>query len=331
MAFAICLGLAIGTRSGAGHTKAYGRTAATEETTLVEIAQGAHATTAVIDWKHGRALLIDGFTAALQLENDNYMDWMGRLPMLLHPNPQSALVIAFGTGQTSHAVRDENPKSLDIVDINPDVFRLAHHFDSNHNVLNDPRVNHIVMDGRAWLRRTTKMYDVVTLEPMPPNFAGTNALYSKEFYEIMSRRLNPGAVVAQWLPIHIVTPQHSVAIAAAFQSVFKKSIAWKDPRTGTLILLGRYGDADEPFGKTWPGFARNPDTKRKLNESEVRGAVLLDTDMFDRFAHLGGPVTDDNQILAYGRERIDRYVYSAGAECTRMNLALIAKVQQDVR
>ena len=36
------------------------------------------------------------------------------------------------------------------------------------------------MDGRAWLRRTERRYDLITLEPMPPNFAGVNALYSLE-------------------------------------------------------------------------------------------------------------------------------------------------------
>ena len=39
------------------------------------------------------------------------------------------------------------------------------------------------MDGRTWMRRTDKEYDVITLEPMPPTFAGVNNLYSLEFYQ----------------------------------------------------------------------------------------------------------------------------------------------------
>ena len=72
------------------------------------------------------------------------------------------------------------------------------------------------MDGRAWLRRTEHRYDVVTLEPMSPEFAGSNALYSVEFYRLMAARLNPGAVVAQWVPFHIVPPSAAGSITAAF-------------------------------------------------------------------------------------------------------------------
>ena len=134
------------------------------------------------------------------------MAWMGHLPMLLQDNPKQALVICFGTGQTSHAVRKENPDELDIVDINPNVFKLAHHFRSNENVINDPKVKTIVMDGRAYMRRTHKTYDVITLEPMPPSAAGVNALYSKEFYELAKQKLSANGVIAQWLPLHLVAP-----------------------------------------------------------------------------------------------------------------------------
>ena len=130
----------------------------------------------------------------------HYMDWMGRLPMILHPSPQKALVICFGTGQTANAVRLEGSRHLDIVDVNPAVFGMAHLFSKNQNILEDPGTHRVVMDGRAYLRRTTRNYDVVTLEPMPPTFAGSNALYSLEFYLLIKSRLNDGGVAAQWLP-----------------------------------------------------------------------------------------------------------------------------------
>ena len=94
-------------------------------------------------------LVVDGFITASDRKNASYMEWMGRLPMLLHTDPRIALVICFGTGQTAHAVRDENPQQLDIVDINRLVVELAPHFDSNERVLQDPRVRRVVMDGRA--------------------------------------------------------------------------------------------------------------------------------------------------------------------------------------
>ena len=153
--------------------------------------EGVDATLAVADTEDGQRLLfIDGFVATGESSSSHYMAWMGRLPMLVHPAPRRALVICFGTGQTANAVRRENPESLDIVDLSSAVPRAAPLFPRNEGVLYYSRVHANVMDGRAWLRRTDHVYDVVTLEPMPPRtFAGVNALYSHEFYELVAARL----------------------------------------------------------------------------------------------------------------------------------------------
>ncbi len=323
----VCLLVAMRFDSGAGYSRAYGRGAISGAHRLIDIHEGPNVTTAVIERPFGRVLLIDGFAATSELKTAAYMDWMGRLPMLLHPDPQTALVIAFGTGQTAHGVVDENPASLDIVDINSAVYKMARHFESNHGVLNDPRVRHLVMDGRAWLRRTKQKYDVVTLEPMPPHFAGVNALYSQEFYELMTGRLNDGAIVAQWLPIHIVRPEHAIAISAAFGAVFPECLMWKDPTSDTIILLGRYSSSTNNLGQSWPGLARNR-TQRDLSQTAIENAVLLGPDDFKRFAEQGPSVTDDNQLLSYGRNRINRFEFEAGDRTSTLNLEFINRIRQ---
>ncbi len=321
----LSLAIAIGFYSGVGKTRVQGRPVRDSKHTLIEIHEGVDVTSSVVDIEKGRILLIDGFSTTGELANAKYMDWMGRLPMLLHPDPQNALVICFGTGQTAHGVRDENPKKLDIVDINPHVFEMSHHFETNKEVLKDQRVRKILMDGRAWLRRTNEKYDVITLEPMPPNFAGTNALYSKEFYETMATRLNEGGIAAQWLPFHIVSPEHSVYIAAAFQSVFEESILWIEPQARTGILMGRKGKGDKTFGVDWPGFDRL-ERKRLLSKEQTVASVLLNPEEFKMFAAIGYPVTDDNQVLAYGTGRINRYALKR-SQTTELNFKLIEKVK----
>src|SRR5690606_29753455 len=128
------------------------------EIDLIERRHGPDATISVIGYEWGRALFINGFATTAESSsrsgpNDprfRYMESIGRLPMLLHPDPRDALVICFGTGQTAHAVRDEGPQRLDLADLNAAVFELGRHFESNRGVLDDPRVRRIVMDGRAW-------------------------------------------------------------------------------------------------------------------------------------------------------------------------------------
>ncbi len=286
--------------------------------------EGPDATVSVIEQANrDRILVIDGFETTAETATAHYMAWMGRLPMLLHEQPRSALVICFGTGQTANAVREEGPESLDIVELNPAVLGFAPLFSSNDSVLADARVRTIVMDGRAWLRRTDRHYDVVTLEPMSPEFAGTNALYSVEFYRLVQQRLNPGGIVAQWVPFHIVSPFAAASISAAFHEAFPDAILWLDPRDHTGILVGRQIGAARPLGTRWPGFSR-PGLGRDLSPAEVVAGVRLNPAGVARYSRLGVPVDDDNQLLAYGRLPLQRF--RLGGYIREININLVDKI-----
>lgn len=277
-----------------GHKK-YGRMQ------ILAMEEGPDSTVTVLQTPNGKNLLmIDGFGATGEQGQAHYMQWMGRLPSMLHPDPQTGLVICFGTGQTANAVRREGITLLDVVELSPAVLGLAPLFKSNEGVLDDERVHPTVMDGRAWLRRTDRLYDIITLEPMPPTFAGVNALYSREFYELAAARLGPGGIIAQWLPFHLVDTELSPSIAATFLDVFPNAGLWIDPPSGTGILLGRAGADTQPLGSAWPGLEREA-SGRSLPPQKIRDALLLGPELLARYAELGEVITDDNQLLSFGR------------------------------
>ena len=265
-----------------------------------------------------QAVVIDGFVAAdTQPIASHYMPWMGRLPMLLHPDPKEALVICFGTGQTSNAVRREGPDRLDIVDLNRRVLELGPRIRANENVLADPRVWPIVMDGRAWMRRTKASYDVITLEPMPPNFSGVNSLYSREFYQAARSHLKPGGMIAQWLPFHLVPAYHSSSIARTFQETFPNSALWLDPLGFTGILVGTTGE--EPISERLPGFER--DIARDLDSAQVKRSFALGPEGLARLGELGEVITDDNQLLNHHSWLLRREKDQAPANLTIVHWA----------
>lgn len=294
---------------------------------VVEFFEGPDATVATVEYNDGaRTLLINSVAAAWEAgsadkPSSHYMAWMGHLPMLLHPEPKDALVICFGTGQTSNAVRKENPEHLDIVDVNANVFKLGHHFRSNENVLNDPRVKKTVMDGRAYLRRIKKNYDIITLEPMPPSAAGVNALYSREFYLLAQKRLRPHGIIAQWLPFHIVDPHYTASIAKTFIDVFPNAILWIDQTAKTGILLGINDDTTK-LAAIWPGFKR-ANISRNLSPQEIQQNVMLHADELREYGKYGDIITDDNQLLAYGKA-----LYASGL--MKQNYDLLRRVNKAI-
>jgi spermidine synthase len=306
----ICsLFVAITFESGVGRKRVQGQSYLTdsfggpnETLNVYKVYEGPDSTISVIGFDESRRILmIDGFLTTLQTGDElveHYMPWMGYLPMIAHPNPENALVICFGTGQTANAVRNAGPKSLDIVDLNKNVLKLASYFPANEGVLEDDRVSTTVMDGRAYIRRTEKKYDVITLEPMPPQFAGVNALYSKEFYEHAKSKMNENGIIAQWLPFHIVPAILSASVSKTFHEVFPNSILWVDT-SSTGILLGSANE-NLDLEKLWPGYKKNPKLY-DLSLKEVRNGVLLNKESMKEYVKHGIVITDNNQELSYGK------------------------------
>jgi spermidine synthase len=262
-------------------------------------------------------LVIDGFIASSELAGTDYMEWMGHLPALATPQLRRALVICFGTGRTAAALLRHGPERLDVAELNAAVLKAAPHFPSNSGVLEAPNLRAVVMDGRAFLRRVEgRLYDVITLEPMPPNFAGSNALYSREFYELVASRLAPRGAAAQWVPFHLVAPAHVRAIVASFREVFPFTRLWIDPAGGTGVLVGSRA--------AWE--LRESAVPLPLGREATLASFELGFDELATFARGAAPVTDDNQLLAYGPARFTR-VSARGpgwaASLALRNLALV--------
>ena len=152
---------------------------------------------------------------------------LGHLPLMLHGNPQQTSVVSFGAGVASGAVAEHDIRQLDIVEIHHEAIDASNSFiEENQAVLSDPRVNLIVDDGRNYLLRTTKQYDVITSDATHPLGGDSWVLYTKEFYELCRDRLAQDGLMVQWLPIHMLAPDDYRSVIKTFQSVFPDTSLW---------------------------------------------------------------------------------------------------------
>jgi len=141
--------------------------------------------------------------------------FMAHLPLafLDHP-PKSALVVCFGMGTTYRSLLswDIPVTAVELVPSVPKVFGFYH--SDGPALLDSPLSNLVIDDGRRYLERTSVQYDVITIDPPPPvEAAGSSLLYSKEFYDIIKRRLSAGGILQQWLPGGDAVVRASVARA----------------------------------------------------------------------------------------------------------------------
>ena len=159
-----------------------------------------------------------------------YVYW----PMALHPSLKRALLIGYGVGNTAKAMTDSKTlETIDVVDLSRDILqmgRVVYPVAADHP-LNDPRVRVHIEDGRYLLQTTDRLFDLITGEPPPPGIAGVENLYTREYFELLRRRLADGGFVTYWLPLSDLTDVSTKAILRAFCDVFEDCSLWNGSGT----------------------------------------------------------------------------------------------------
>lgn len=193
-------------------------------------------------------LIVDGFNmAGNSVTAKRYTVGLGGIPLLLHPEPEDALVVCLGLANTLRTVLDySETKRVDCVELSSQVVQGLSTLEQGRYVLNHPKLNLILGDGRNHLLYTDRRYDVISAEPPPPSHAGVVNLYSKEYYELCRSRLKEGGIVVQWLPVFQLSQREAKTIIVAFQEVFPYSYLWESTEV-QLILVGRLTPMEDDF------------------------------------------------------------------------------------
>ncbi len=212
--------------------------AALADSTIVYYEEGADANVSVVQSSEMRSLVINGKTVATDSKNGlSLQKLMGHLPCFVHPAPKSVLVIGLGAGCTVGAAAiHPGVDSVRLVEIEPAVLGGAAAFDyANSDALNQPTVTVTIQDGRNHLRTTTETYDVITADPIHPWAAGSTFLYTYDYYKDAAARLNPGGVMAQWLPLYELSERDIDTLVRTFTQAFPNAMLWQTYYDSILI------------------------------------------------------------------------------------------------
>jgi spermidine synthase len=169
---------------------------------------------------------------------------LGHLSALLHPRPRSVLVVGCGAGVTAGTfVLHPEVERIVLCEIEPLIPTIAAGFfgRENYNVLRDPRVEIVHDDARHYILTTHDKFDVITSDPIHPWVRGSAALYTREYFELCKRHLNPGGVVTQWVPLYESSPEVVKSEMATFFGAFPDGTIWSNDINGEgydVVLLG---------------------------------------------------------------------------------------------
>jgi spermidine synthase len=250
--------------------------------------------------------------------------WLyAHIPLLLHPRPESAAVVCFGTGNTLGAASLHPLKVLDGIELSPEVIRAAPLFaKTNHDVALNQRVRLVVEDGRNFLMATSRRYDVIIEEPPLVHTAGVVNLYSRDFYELCARRLNPEGILAVWLATWELETDELRMLLKAFVDVFPYASVWDCTHPHEWLLIGSRKppriDLDSLAARmAEPRIARDlssidPDLGGIQRPADLLALHLKGRAALLEVAGAAEPVTDDKSVVDFTTPRHARANFGLG-------------------
>jgi spermidine synthase len=212
---------------------------------ILYVGEGMNSSIAVTQYGQTRRFHVSGKVEASTNANDMRVQRMlGDMPGLFHPKPQNVLIVGFGAGVTAGSFV-VNPDVLRIVicEIEPLVppATTLYFGKENYNVLHDKRSQVIYEDARSYILTTPETFDIITSDPIHPWVRGSATLYTKEYFEMVRKHLNPGGIVAQWVPLYETDENTVKSEIATFFDVFPNGTIWASDRDGKgsdFILVG---------------------------------------------------------------------------------------------
>jgi spermidine synthase len=213
------------------------------------VGEGMNSSVAVSRMQDGtRQFHISGrVEASAELQDMRTERMLGHLPALMHAGPRSALVVGCGAGVTAGTfVVHPEVRQIVICELEPLVPKVVARYFAreNHNVLRDPRTQVVFDDARHFIFTTRQKFDVITSDPIHPWIKGAATLYTREYFELCKRRLNPGGIVAQWAPLYESSLETVRSEIATFFEVFPNGTIWSNGMNGPgydVVLLGTAG------------------------------------------------------------------------------------------
>jgi predicted membrane-bound spermidine synthase len=221
---------------------------------------------------------------------------LGLLGAVAHPSPNSVAVIGLASGDTLYAAGgNPNTKELTCIELvrpqHDTLTALAKRkaYPPLRSLLADTRVQWLFTDGRAYLQRSGRTFDVIEADALRPNSAYSGNLYSHEYFRMIKSRLNPGGLAISWVPTDrtLASFLHVFPYAVVVSGIAIGSEAPIDVSTGTVaerlahpFTSDYYAKVGEVRSLLAALFSRQydvylPDTPRPAN-------IALNSDLFPR-------------------------------------------------
>ena len=303
---------------------------------ILDVREGVTGTSWVSRNKELLTTLWDTSIAISRSDNASFMR-QGFIPLLIAPEiPENVLGLAFGGGLSYYAARlFPEVKRLEFVDISKENMEMAlKHMPENEGLKSDSRADFVIDDAYNFVKYSDKKYGLILMEPTPPSFSfRTAALYTKDFYELVQKRLSENGYFAQIVPLYNMTEAETINVMKTFSSVFDYSILWWN--NADSLMIGSNKEFQIDAGKIQGRLNRPviqeslvkyaPSPQYNFASNFISGFLLTPGD-FKKVSQDGKVYTDDSPGLEFST---GQNITSANIKAIHANLSGWEEIQKN--
>ncbi len=173
----------------------------------------------------------------------------GVIPMLHNPETRVIANVGFGSGLTTHALLAfPQVERVDTIEIEPAMVAGARiGFEARvTRAFNDRRSLVYFDDARSHFSSHGNRYDLIVSEPSNPYVSGIASLFSREYYQHLTRYLSPDGLFVQWLQIYETSLPVVASVIGALDSVFSDYAVYATDDVNMLIVARVTGKLAAP-------------------------------------------------------------------------------------
>lgn len=176
-----------------------------------------------------------------------YIEYL-HLPWLWKADIRSVLVIGLGGGSLPRTILARHPAvEVETVDLDPVVIECARIY---FGLRQSDRMSVVAADGRQFLRRSTKSYDLIVLDAYTANRYGSGipyALVTREFFRLIREHLTDDGIFAVNVIGSVEAGRSRIvaAIAKTVQTAFPSICLFPVEESGTVVMIA-HASAEGP-------------------------------------------------------------------------------------
>jgi len=282
--------------------------------TLHTLIEGAHGIVTIVAAGDDLQLRLDNYYVLGSSAAATNERRQGLLPLLLHPDPRRVAFVGLATGITASAGPALGVQETTVVELVPEVAGTARTYFApwNGQLLTRPDVRLVLDDGRRYLAASHDRFDVIVADLFIPWHANAGNLYAREMYDTVARRLAPGGIFCQWLPLYQLTREEFDMIVRTFLSVFSQTSLWRGDFYPDRPIVGLVGQlTPQPIDLTHLStrLPHLPTWSRDTLLASPRGLLMLYAGNLTAVADLFAAAqlnTDDRPLLEFLAPRLTR-------------------------